>query len=194
MSNTGEVVWEEWSAAWRVSPKVDDNVSSLRRAADRQTLMMRVGVGIEIVLTVAVLAVVWWVVTAERGVSLIGWAVAAGLHSVLVWGFTLWNRIGIWKPLGRSTVDYLRLTRERLRRQRRSGTFTLWLVGVEAVALAGWFFLERRSELKWSWTWVPAVTVTGSAIVWALWVRRRSDRELARLDRVEAGLAAEGVA
>ena len=193
MTGTIDRAWDDWSSVWRADgPGGIGLAKAVKAAADRETTRIRVAVVAEMLVTVAVLGIVWWVAAAEGGASMLGWAVAAGLHTVVVWAFTLWNRIGVWKPFGRSTIDYIRITRERLERQRRSATFALWLAGAESVLLVGWFGLERRADVRWSWLWIPLILVTGSAIVSAVWAGRRVETALVRLRRVEAGLVGEG--
>jgi hypothetical protein len=155
--------------------------------------MMRVSLVGEVLVTVTTIAVVWWVLRLERGAATVGWAVAAGLHTVVVWGFSIWNRNGIWRPLGASTRDYFRLAQERLRRQRRSAEFALGLVLVEVAALVAWVGLDSSPERspRPAWNWLPAVVVTTVTIGWAGWYRRRAVRRLARLRGLEAQLLAE---
>lgn len=192
MSTAGETAWHELAKTWRVGPTIDP--SQIRRLADRQTRRMRLVVLAEVAVTLVTAGVVWWVLRVERGAVALGWAVAAGLHAGVVWGFSIWNRIGIWRPLGESTAAYLRLARERLRRQRRSATFTLWLVGIEVAALLAWLRLDADPGRtpRSGWAWFPAAVVTTTAIGWAWWYRVRAVRQLARLGVLESQLIREG--
>jgi hypothetical protein len=192
MSMAGEIPWGELARTWQSGPAVIDH-SAIRRVADRQTMQMRISVVGEVALSLAAVVLIWWI-GVERGAAALGWAIAAGLHTAVVWAFSIWNRIGIWRPLGRATVDYLRLTQERCRRQRRSATFALWLVGVEVLALMAWLGVlaaEGRAA-RLSGRWVPAAVVMATAAGWAVWYRARTARRLARLEALDTQLAREG--
>lgn len=194
MSMAGEGAWRELAETWRMAPAVGDPGTQIRRIADRQTMVLRLVFVGEVVVTLLTLAVVWWVLVLERGAATIGWAVAAVLHTGIVWTFTLWNRAGIWRPLGETTIDYLRLARERLRRQRRSARFTLWLVGIEVAALVAWLGIESGSDRapRSAGIWFPAAVVTATAIGWAWWFHGRATAELDRLAMLESQVALEG--
>ena len=193
MSATGDAIWSELAETWRATTDLPAAAATLKRSADRQTRMMRLSLGAEILVTLVTLGLVWWVVTGERGPISLGWVVGAGVHAAIVWGFTLWNRAGIWAPLGRSTVDYLRLTRTRFERQRRAAAFTLWLVGIETAALAGWIAIRSGwTGSGWRLAWLPGLVVIGSAIGWAIWSGRRARTARARLATIESQLAGDG--
>ena len=193
MSAGGDAIWTELAETWRATTDPPAAAGTLKQSADRQTQVMRLSLGAEILVTLVTFGLVWWVVTGERGPISLGWVVGAGLHAAIVWGFTLWNRAGIWAPLGRSTVDYLQLTRTRLERQRRAAAFTLWLVGIETAALAGWIVVGSGwTGSGWRLAWLPGLLVIGSAIGWATWSGRRARTSLARLATIESQLAADG--
>ncbi len=192
MANAGELAWQELGRTWRVGPGIDP--AGIRRLTDRQTRLMQLMVLAEILVTVVTIGVVWWVLRAERGVVVLGWAVAAGLHTAVVWAFALWNRRGIWRPLGESTAAYLRLAQERLRRQRRSAEFALGLVAIEAGALVVWLGLDSTPGRapRSIWSWLPPALVTASAIGGAAWFRARAVRRLVRLAALESQLLRDG--
>jgi hypothetical protein len=143
----------------------------------------------EIVVTVGVLGMLAAVVAAERTAVAVWLSAAAVVHSALVWGFSIWNRWGIWRPLGESTRQYLALAMERCVRQRRSAWFVISLVSVEAV-LAAWFLSNRTSEpsVRVPGWWVAPLMVIVGALSWAVWAVRRANQTLARLRAVEQTL------
>ena len=138
MKLADEAAWGDLAVTWRTQDQATLPVESVRRAVDRQTAMLRLVVVTEVLVTLAVIGVVWWVLAAERQAVRLGWVVAAVLHTAIVWTFVLWNRRGIWRPLGQSTAGYLRLAIERLHRQRLSADFVLGLVGLELGGLVVW--------------------------------------------------------
>jgi len=143
---------------------------------------MRVVLGSEVLVTVAVLSWVAYVVAERPTAAMIGWGIAAVLHSALVWVFTLWNRRGIWAPLGESTRAYLALAFERANRDRRAAKFVIWLVILEVVAVATVVAWAPRPVSAGSWL-LPAAVVL-SALGWAIRRLLRCGRELADLRSV----------
>ncbi len=191
MSSALEEDWQELGRTWRAGPAVDP--SPIRRLVDRQTRVLRLAVLGEMAVTVVMVGLVWWVLV-ERGAVALGWVVAAGLHAVVLGGFTIWNRIGIWRPLGESTAAYLWLAQERSRRQRRSATFVLGLTGIEVAALLAWlvFGAEPDRPTGSGWGWLLVAGVFAMAVGWAWWYRVRAVRQLARLGVLESQLILEG--
>lgn len=187
MTGPAEAWFEDWAKVWRTGGLPEGVEADVRRSADRRTRAMRLWLGAEVVVTAATLGAVGTVVTARGGVISLGWAVAAAIHTGVVWGFTIWNRRGTWLPLGESTVEYLRLTRLRVEGRRRAAVFTLWLVGFEVAALGG-LAAARWPTPGGPRAWLSAAAVTSAAIGWAIWSRRRARAALSRLARLEAQL------
>jgi hypothetical protein len=181
VTTTSDREWSDLSLAWQ---RTDDPGTErlMRAAVIRRGRLMRIVLGSEVLVTVAVLGWVGYVVAARPTATMIGWGIAALLHSVLVWAFALWNRRGIWAPLGESTRDYLAVAFERASRDRRAAQFVVWLVTLEVVAIATFVALRHRPVSGGSWL-VPAAVVV-SALGWAIFRLLRSDRELAALRSV----------
>lgn len=192
MTEREELAWREWEAAWRSDHPAEPTFEEIRRSVDRQTRSMRLTLGGEVVATLAMLGLAAWVLLEEPGPARLGWGIAAVLHTAVVWGFVLWNRRGIWSPLGESVIDYLAIARTRLERRRRTAAFVIGLVAVEVVALAAWAAASGRAAetggLARLWSWLPAAVVTGIAIVWAVWQRRADEVQLEVLTVAERTL------
>jgi hypothetical protein len=175
VTTTSDREWSNLSTAWQGTD--DPGTERLMRASViRRGRLMRVVLGSEVAVTVGVLTWVGYVVSARPTATMIGWGVAALLHSALVWGFALWNRRGMWAPLGESTRDYLALALERASRDRRAAQFVIWLVALEVLAVATFLVLSHR-PVSGGWWLVPAAVVV-SALGWAILRVLRSEREL----------------
>jgi len=171
------VGWHDLVDLWHELPATAP--SDLRRTVDRQTRRLRRVIWAEAALVV-VMAV--WL---ARVLPLLPpgerrwWLVASALHVVTVVGFTVWNRRGIFEPLGESTRDYLRLARLRLTRSLRTSSFVVGLIVVEALVLvlatAGWG--QRRANAAIG----LAVVGVALTLIGTLWYRARAKRELTRL-------------
>lgn len=194
MTNTDELVWQDWSATWRSDRESAVLVADIRRAVDRQSRAMRLALMGEVVLTFAALGFVAWIVVAEREVSRWGWVTAVLLHTVTVWAFALWNRRGVWSPLGETVADYLVVARERLERRRLASNFVVALVAMEMVALGIWAAAVSEARADGDsrpfrpWFWVPALGITAVAFGWAAWERRRIAVESTRLEQARRSL------
>jgi hypothetical protein len=175
---TSEREWGELAAAWQL---FDDQGTErlIRAAVTRQSRLMRILLGVEIVLTVGVLGWVGYLVAERPTPAMIGWGIAALVHSALIWGFAMWNRRGVWAPLGESTREYLALALERARREARAARFVIGLVSIEALAVAAYVLSVRPRATGWSWL-VPAAVI-GSALGWAIHRLIHSGRNIARL-------------
>lgn len=184
MTQHADALWADWERTWQTAETATTPPADLRALTERESRAMRFRLVAEVIVTIATFALVGAVVARAGGVITSGWAIAAAVHTVAVWGFTLWNRAGTWGPLGHSTAEYLRLTRTRLERKRQSAAFTLWLVGAESMALvAAWI------GLGWRVVWLPALGITGGAIVWAVRADRAARVGLERLAGIERELS-----
>ncbi len=186
MTQPADALWADWERTWRTAETPAPPPADLRALTEREGRAMRVRLVAEVLVTLGTFALVGAIVARTGGVITSGWAIAAAVHTVAVWGFTLWNRAGTWGPLGHSTAEYLRLTRTRLERKRQSAAFTLWLVGAESMALvAAWI------GLGWRGVWLPALAITGAAIVWAVRADRAAHAGLVELGALERELASD---
>ncbi len=181
--------WEALSSAWR-APLDPVDAGWVRDLVDRHTRRLRLVVAVEVLITVAALAVSVVLMVSER-MAAVGWGLAALIHTLVVTGFTTWNRIGAWRPLGEATREYLRLARDRCIRQRRAALVLGGLVVVEAAALVTWALRTETELPRAGWQLVFGLGV-GCPLVWSIWSGTTAGRRLARLDRIEQALARVG--
>jgi hypothetical protein len=193
MNMTEDAGWTELAHTWigdgEDAPSAE---AAIRRSVDRQSVQMRWMVVGEVLVTLATVAVVWWVLATEREVVRLGWVLGVVLHTSVIWMFVLWNRRGIWGPLSQSTAEYLRLAKERLRRQRQCGDFVLGLIAVEVMALLLWLMNGAAGAgPRLGIALVPPGVVSGVAIWWAARHRARAIDSLERLTALERQLLAD---
>ncbi len=179
--------WEGLARQWR-EPDHRPDVRWVHAAVDRHTRGLRWLAAVEGLVTVAGLAFATAVIVSNRTTAAAGLGLAAILHTVFVAGFSFWNRLGVWRPLGESTHEYLRVAQERCRRQRRSARFFAGLLVVEAAALVAWL-LGSDVELPSGGWRVGLVAVFGGAIGWSIGQEWAAKRRLLQLAGIAAGLA-----
>ncbi len=180
--------WEGLARRWR-EPEARPDAAWVHTLVDRHSRGLRWVAAIEILVTVAGLTFAVAVILSERTAAAIGLGLAAILHTVLVAGFSFWNRHGVWSPLSQSTGDYLRLAQERCRRQRRSARFLAGLMVVEAAGVTAWI-LGADVELPSSGWRLGLVVLFGGVIGWSIGQDWAARRRLTQLAGIEAGLAA----
>ncbi len=107
------------------------------------------------------------------------WLLTLWAFTLLALAFAWWNRRGIWRSLGASVEEHLRLARRRVERNQRAVAFAGALFVVETVAIViqlAWF--DRLTLLMVGAARRPSAW--GSAIGCAI-ARRLGRRELERL-------------
>jgi hypothetical protein len=188
---------ESWAELWRATEfpaalAAEDQAEAIRRRVRRGTLRMRLGLIAELAITIGVFAVVIRLVPPGRsGPSVLLWGFAL-IHTLIVWGFVLWNRRATWQSAALGTAACLALLTLRARRKIQAARFILTIVTVEAVALAV-IAAVGAGELPWysAFHWPVVALVLGAGVLAAAGmerVGRRALEELAELARdVESG-------
>jgi hypothetical protein len=182
--------WESLSVVWRTSPDPVD-AGWVRELVDRHTRRLRLVVAIEALITVAAVIMAVAVMVSGRTAAAIGWGLGALAHTLVVAGFTAWNRAGVWRPMSEATRDYLRLARERCLRQRRAAWVLGGFVVVEGAGLAIWAIMTETELPRTTWQLVIGLAVVGP-LVWSIWSGRSAGLRLVRLGGIEQALARVG--
>jgi hypothetical protein len=121
---------------------------------------------------------------------ILAWAAAVWLFVFAAWGFSLWNRRGIWQPAGRTTEAFVALARERCLRKLRTVRFARWLIAAEVFFLIPWGWWEYVSDPVTFARHLEAYLFRYGLIAffilaagaWSVWYGRRARRELAALE------------
>jgi len=194
MNGVRDLEWERLTAAWSQVREEPVDAAWVAELVRRQTRRLMLVVAVEVLVTVGILgSLAWWAVgTGTRAAAAFGAAALA--HSVVVWAFTLWNRAGVWRPLGATTRAYLAVAKERCRRERRAARFVLGLLAIEAVPILWWVLRDDQAPDREGG--VAALLLPGAvvlvAVVWAIRTEIRARRLADRLAQVDRVLALEG--
>lgn len=176
-----ETEWSSLSTLWSSSQEpVDAGV--LRRVVRAHRRGLLAATAGEIVLAIAFAWLSYAVLSDGVELWTIVWVATLWIFMTVAVAFAWWNRRGTWRALGDSVVEYVRLTRVRAERQRRSMIFGLALFAVEVVAVV--------AQLQWFDRLTPLAVVLlgGAAIivaVWAVITQRKIARDLAMVEEYE---------
>ena len=147
MTTRQDTEWEGWARAWRAKDAPAPEVrSQLEARVRRASLMMILAVAAEYALAVGLLALSFIVAARNPQPVILAWAAAVWLFVFAAWGFSLWNRRGIWRPVGRTTEAFVALSRERCLRKLTTVRFTRWLLAAEVLFLIPWGWWEYASD------------------------------------------------
>lgn len=187
----------EWTTEWQSgeeAPSPRTREAILRRVK-RRTLGLRILVVTEAAVVFSALAFLAWLArTSPHGVDA---AVAAGLTvlALAAFGFSLWNRRGVWRTVAETTAELVRFSLARARRRRR-GLRAAWvLLAAEIVLLAPWVWLHLGAATGGP----PAAAAlargygllalfTGGAAAVLISLGRWTEREITRLEALRREL------
>jgi hypothetical protein len=169
---TTDPEWQWLSDLW-ASDSEDDAVR-LRKMVNRSRFRLAVGQTGEALVLAGLGALT--VVGVQRGLTGFGqlWLATCWAFAIIASALSLWNQRGMWKPLGSSTTEYLRVFREHCRRARRNVRLAIGLYIAEVIVIVAELALFHR--------------LTGGAILalaalgvplgaWAVATERRVRRE-----------------
>ena len=184
--------WIELVAVWNTDGPAA-HVEALRQRVEAERRRMIVGVAVEIAVTVLFAGAATYATLRFPG----NWsrlvAIDIAAITIGVWTFVLWNRRGIWRPLGESTEAFLRLARLRCLRKLQAIRFSVALIVAQLLAVAVWVWWgPQQSPLAPSLSVraIPAIVVV-LFVVALTWSRRRVRQELTELDQWHAQLTAQ---
>jgi hypothetical protein len=191
MTTRQDTEWEGWTRAWRAEGAPAPEVRSrLEANVRRASLMMMLGAAGEAACAVGMLALAFTVAAGNPQPVILARAAAVWLFVFAAWGFSMWNRRGIWQPAGRTTEAFVALARERCLRKLRTVRFTRWLLAAEVLFLIPWGWWEYASDpLKFAqhleaylFRYGLVAFLVLVASVWSVRYGRRARRELAALE------------
>jgi hypothetical protein len=186
--------WDSLGAEWRTmaierhSPSGVPALQSIVQRRRRELILVLAG---EVCLTIAVIALVirslgnGFTRTSILAVTLLV------VTSMAVWGFVIWNRRGIWRPLAETTTEYLRLSRRRIVAGRRTVAFVRAWTGVYFLMYGPWYVIRvARHTLNSedNVRWMGAALYGVGLVLWSAWYSRRLTRDLAEIEAIEQSL------
>ena len=170
---------EMWTAD---RPPMEVDLADLRAEAARRRRQMLLFMSGEVVLTVGLVA--WTVVVLLQGAPALAgnalWLGAAWLTWVVVAGFAMWNRRGMWRATAESTRSYLALLEEQARGRARGAAFVVGLVAVMAAA-----------AILLGYTSAIGFAILGLYGACSAWYHRKARRELREIRRIAAAFRGE---
>jgi hypothetical protein len=174
-----EAQWGALSRAWREreeSPRVDP--AALAMAVSKETHRMRRWLVHEVALSVVVAVFAIWYALRASGERALFVPLDTLAVLIIVWAFALWGRRNLWAPAAQTSRAYVGLARRRARLK--------WLTAWLAVALvAAQLVVSARIGLHISSVQLLAA---GAWVGWAVWIGRRSRRELRYYDELMRSL------
>lgn len=170
--NENDASWDALASAWASAPVEGD--SPIGRIVDRhrRRLLIVAAGEIALVLAFAVMSALFVANGVESWEAI--WLLTLWMFTAVAVAFAWWNRRETWSTAGRSVADYVRLTRLRATRQRRSIIFVIALVLAEIAAIVVQLVIFDR------FTMTAGLLLAGSAAVTTVWcvaAKRRIDRE-----------------
>src|SRR6476646_2129089 len=166
----------------------------LRRPARAERRRMIRDVAVDTVVSVLFVAVAGYAVLRFPGAWTRLFAADVAAMLVAVWAFGVWNRRGMWRPLGETTESFLRLARLRCRRKIQAVRFGAAVMIAQLVAVAAWRIWGPQ-QAPFAPTEMLAVLPVIVVVTFTAWLalsRRRAARELDELDQLHAQLSVEG--
>ena len=188
--------WEVLGAEWRdqnpASPATGgDAADRLRRRVRRHTREQWLELAGEIALTIF-FALRGWSLLAEPDGRGILPALAIFGMTTFVWCFALWSRRGSWRPLGESTLEYVRLSHARIRSARHSIRFARGVIIATMLFYIPWFAIRLSAGIvhgaEW-WRWGFLMVYAAAFLGWCSWRTGKIRTELELLGEVERELA-----
>ena len=168
-----ELEWQDLTNVWQSAAQ--DEPIALKKIVDANRRRLLLAAAGEIALVV-VFALMSMLVSAD-GVALweLVWMATLWGFVLIAGGFAWWNRRGTWNPLGDSVAEYVRVSRLRCERQRRSIVFVIVLFLAEAIVVV--------AQLAWFARLTPlAAAILGASAIpvaaWCIVTKRRIEREL----------------
>lgn len=151
--------WLEMGDAWRSQPVLAPDIDAMRREANRRTRRMAVLGSIDVVATIAGIAMAVWLLRQEPGMTPLEWVVLTLLAIAMSFtGWTVWSRRTLWRDNGLSAGGLVALEMQRARNAMRywrlntllmSAMFAVVLIAavaqsqgwIEAPGTASWWFV-----------------------------------------------------
>jgi hypothetical protein len=178
--------FRDWSQTWQ-RLEAAQPAPQLALTVRRGTWQLYATMGVEVLLAVAFVGLsLWWTrhwVTGER----LACIAAVGAFTVLALGFSIWNRLGLWRPLSESTAGFIELATERCRARMLNAKFSIVLLVAEVIFVLTWFLTttgasQMRAVLA---LLLPMCAAFG---LWAVLHHGRAKLELARLQALRREL------
>ncbi len=175
--------WEGLSGSWLANGAPPTSLDArVRRRVRRHAWLMRLATAGDVLAAVALAGLAF--AMAGRLPASIGrfWLISVLALALGTGAFNLWNRHGLWRPVGQSTIAFLDLSLRRARAKLRLVRAVRVLLAIELV-VAGAILLRVRGERAALVGVLLSLLLALVALVlaWSWWYARRVRREIAEL-------------
>jgi hypothetical protein len=175
--------WQELSELWKSAPPGD--AEPLRRIVRAGRLRLAFVTAGEIAVVAAFALLSLFVARDGLAVWEVVWLTTLWAFTAVAVTFALWNRRDTWNAVGDTVTDYLRLSRLRCHRQRRTLRFVIVCSVAETAAVAAQLaWMGRLTPIALSLLSLGALGV----LVWCALMKRRLDREVRTIDELQGAL------
>ena len=175
--------WAELIEDWN-GDRPDVRADMIRVRVDRERRRMVRTVVAEIILTIVVVVAAAYALFRFPSDWTRLFTLNLGMMLVAMWGFAVWNRRGLWRPLGETTEAFVRLARLRCRRKLQALGFATAVVGAQLLFVAAWRVWGPRDAPFTRSDALAALPVLAAVVfvVGLIVARRRVAAEMAELD------------
>jgi multisubunit Na+/H+ antiporter MnhB subunit len=193
--------WTDLVRVWQQATPEEDgsDARDLRRRVVAQSRRMSLMLALDYAFGATITCLVAWKLATDKGLDTFVWGFAVLWFTGMALQFTSDNRKGTWIPAAESTVAYLDLALERVRRREKLLRFAWALLGLQVLFLLAWYpatwflwpletwpLLERTPVLL---GWIALVTV--ALALWTRVARSRIAAERSELSRIRRELATD---
>lgn len=189
---TSKLDWAELTDTWKVSEPVESSAPDFAIALRRRVRSTLLVVAVEVALTGGLL----WVTWLQLGRDLTGSGAATLFVLWGSWvaatGFAWWNRRGQWARTAASTLEFVRLSRERAERKVRIAWFTAGMLVVQIGFVSVLAALAPPPGLLTAGGWITVGIVAAVYAGWAVRYHRVAITERDHYAELERSLG-EGI-
>ena len=201
MSGPTDPEWHDLMEAWQSeapeeaapAPLSDEVRRRIRRKVRRHSFLLVLLAISEVVVALGTMAWAFYLLDFRQPINLVALLGTVVLFAVAFY-YTVKNRRGTWWPAAESTTTFVDLSIERCRRKLRTVRFIPKLLagGVSFMAVWGTWALLTRPEPPSAMKWIEFVgfliLYPAVYLVWCVWYKRRTLREMAEWEALRRSL------
>jgi hypothetical protein len=190
--------WNELIRIWQQPAEAGADPRDIRGRVVSDSRRESLLLAAEYAVGAIIVCLVAWKLATDKGLDTFVWGFAMLWFTAMALQFTSTNRRGLWAPSGDSTLAYVDLALERLRRRERAVRFAWLLFGLQLAFLLAWYpatwflwpqeawpLLERTPAML-GWLALVALALAG----WTASTHSRNASARAEFERLRAELTA----
>jgi hypothetical protein len=190
--------WNDLIRIWQQPAGNGSDAHDIRRRVMSESRRESLLLAAEYVTGAIIVGLVAWKLATDKGPDTFVWGFAMLWFTAMALQFASTNRGGLWAPSAESTLAYVDLALERLRRRGQAVRFGWLLFGLQVAFLLAWYpatwflwphetwALIERTPVLLGWLALVALALTG----WTVSTRSRSAAARTELERLRAELTA----